>query len=1028
MTKKKTSQKRKTQAVNAPATSGPPTEAGLSKAELKAKLERLALMVKTGNLKLVADLIAGATDAWLFEALLAGSSINGLHFQPGKALKRFNKPNKSGQAYGTVVGLVALGYAPDGAKLDASLKNKNQELEVQVRFSVENLEPITACLTEHLYPHFPDLKLVSEGSLNLYGLTTLSDAAAESLSKHEGELDLRGLRELSDAAAESLSKYQGKLWLGGLTELSDAAAESLSKHQGDLDLDGLTELSDAAAESLSKHQGDLDLRGLRELSDAAAESLSKHQGYLYLNGLTELSDAAAESLSKHQGTLDLDGLTELSDAAAESLSKHQGWLVLDGLTELSDAAAESLSKHQGPLGLRGLTELSDAAAESLSKHQGTLGLRGLTELSDAAAESLSKLQGWLGLWGLTELSDAAAESLSKHQGDLDLCGLTELSDAAAESLSKHQGWLVLDGLTELSDAAAESLSKHQGTLGLRGLTELSDAAAKSLSKHQGDLTLSGLTELSDAAAESLSKHQGGIEIDDDDVRARIDSFKSEEEDDDEDSKDEEGGGGGGLVGPGAELLEAALASGEIEEATRLRQAGNRIHGLESFSSFLASTCEDRLYSLNGKQVDPDLLPRIVSIQEVIANCGPIYDVGSTMSFGERPAGWGSAAAEDRILSWRDAGYGLVGDQTVDIDTRYITARPLTAYRDAIVAGPLDASGFEPLPEELAVVKWEGKPVSFSPFDSAAFRRLYVRAIQSKKELEWNQAFAAKALAREAVMFYVQSDQAESHAEILLALGTLQWDPKEATAKLAKAAKLDPALGRWAKTVAAASGCLAATTPAKWKKALAKLKTCPAESQLEQALVTACETLMAVQGGAPVALDALEGWVANFRDLRSPYVSWMLERACDAIVEACLQAEENLGEKPQLLQQAVRCGFRGACGPLAVAACHVGNESLLEHLLTLGFSVQGRYLNGLCLVPLATAVNSYNLVAVRLLLKHGADPLQPSHYGGATPAECAWQQVNISVGGEAAKEILALFEAQLGKDHPAFTLSDPKSDS
>lgn len=66
--------------------------------------------------------------------------------------------------------------------------------------------------------------------------------------------------------------------------------------------------------------------------------------------------------------------------------------------------------------------------------------------------------------------------------------------------------------------------------------------------------------------------------------------------------------------------------------------------------------------------------------------------------------------------------------------------------------------------------------------------------------------------------------------------------------------------------------------------------------------------------------------------------------------------------------------------------------------------------------------------VRLLLKHGADPLQPSHYGGATPAECAWQQVNIAESGGAAKEILALFEAQLGKDHPAFTLSDPKSDS
>ena len=406
MTKKQTSQKRKTQAVNAPATSGPPKEVGPSKAELKAKLERLALMVKTGNLKLVADLIAGATDAWLFEALLAGSSINGLHFQPGKALKRFNKPNKSGQAYGTVVGLVALGYAPDGAKLDASLKNKNQELEVQVRFSVENLEPITACLTEHVYPHFPKLKLASVGYPELRYLRTLSDAAAESLSKHRGgKLSLDGLRTLSDAAAESLSKHRGDLNLPGLTTLSDAAAESLSKHQGEyFSLDSLTTLSDAAAESLSKHKGKLNLDRLTTLSDAAAESLSKHKGKLNLNGLTTLSDAAAESLSKHRGVLNLRGLRTLSDAAAESLSKHngelakhkgeldlKGELLLDGLTTLSDAAAESLSKHQGEyLSLNSLTTLSDAAAESLSKHKGRLDLRGLTTLSDAAAESLSK--------------------------------------------------------------------------------------------------------------------------------------------------------------------------------------------------------------------------------------------------------------------------------------------------------------------------------------------------------------------------------------------------------------------------------------------------------------------------------------------------------------------------------------------------------------------------------------------------------------------------------------------------------------
>jgi len=72
---------------------------------------------------------------------------------------------------------------------------------------------------------------------------------------------------------ESLTLYDS---LYELTELSDAAAQSLSKHKGDLDLYGLTELSDTAAESLAKHQGDLYLDGLTELSDAAVKHLEKN--------------------------------------------------------------------------------------------------------------------------------------------------------------------------------------------------------------------------------------------------------------------------------------------------------------------------------------------------------------------------------------------------------------------------------------------------------------------------------------------------------------------------------------------------------------------------------------------------------------------------------------------------------------------------------------------------------------------------------------------------------------------------------
>ena len=156
-----------------------------------------------------------------------------------------------------------------------------------------------------------------EESVDFSSFTGIEEEAADVLSKHKGELNLNGLTELSDAVAESLSKFEGDyLQLDGLTELSDAAAESLSKFKGEvLGLDGLTQLSDSGAEILSKRKGGLSLDGLTKLSDAAAESLSKCKEGLWLNGLTELSDAVANSLAK-MNPQKLD----LSEAAEEKVT------------------------------------------------------------------------------------------------------------------------------------------------------------------------------------------------------------------------------------------------------------------------------------------------------------------------------------------------------------------------------------------------------------------------------------------------------------------------------------------------------------------------------------------------------------------------------------------------------------------------------------------------------------------------------------------------------------------------------------
>ena len=122
-------------------------------------------------------------------------------------------------------------------------------------------------------------KEIAEQFVYLSEFTELDDDAAESFSKHVGDLDLDGLTSLSDAAAESLSRQKGNyLYLNGLPILSDAAAESLSRYDGELQLSGLTSLSDAAAESLSRHEGKLYLR-LNNLPASAAEILRQHPSF-----------------------------------------------------------------------------------------------------------------------------------------------------------------------------------------------------------------------------------------------------------------------------------------------------------------------------------------------------------------------------------------------------------------------------------------------------------------------------------------------------------------------------------------------------------------------------------------------------------------------------------------------------------------------------------------------------------------------------------------------------------------------------
>ena len=141
------------------------------------------------------------------------------------------------------------------------------------------------------------------------GLTSIDDEVAAALGKHKGEyLSLAGLQELSADSAASLAAYKGVLYLNGspslniegLPTLSDEAAEALSQKQGrDVFIGAISSLSDQAIASLAKLEGVLYLQGLTSLSDEAAKALANHTGQLLLNGVTEISDEAIKALSAH---------------------------------------------------------------------------------------------------------------------------------------------------------------------------------------------------------------------------------------------------------------------------------------------------------------------------------------------------------------------------------------------------------------------------------------------------------------------------------------------------------------------------------------------------------------------------------------------------------------------------------------------------------------------------------------------------------------------------------------------------------
>lgn len=170
---------------------------------------------------------------------------------------------------------------------------------------------------------------------HLDGLCTLSIEVARELVKHQTNLSLAGLVTIDDDVAKVLSSHQGaELQLNGLTSLTDVAADSLKNFEGD------------NTEIWAKGLG---LNGLTNLSDRAARSFGKHKGTMKLNGLTTLSVVAAKHLAKHDGDLELYGLNDLSDEAAVEFANKDSLKASDEVEEQIKKALKALTATSASL-------------------------------------------------------------------------------------------------------------------------------------------------------------------------------------------------------------------------------------------------------------------------------------------------------------------------------------------------------------------------------------------------------------------------------------------------------------------------------------------------------------------------------------------------------------------------------------------------------------------------------------------------------------------------------------------------------
>ena len=136
--------------------------------------------------------------------------------------------------------------------------------------------------------------LEDNDSVDLSEFTSIEEAAAQALAKHEGSLRLNQLESVSIAAAASLAKVKPLKGEFNCTQL-----DSLS-------------LTPKVAAQLAEYRGDQLCLDCASLDLSTIQAFRPFRGQLWPGNVTPLDDKTAAELAARSGGAYLDGLTEMA--------------------------------------------------------------------------------------------------------------------------------------------------------------------------------------------------------------------------------------------------------------------------------------------------------------------------------------------------------------------------------------------------------------------------------------------------------------------------------------------------------------------------------------------------------------------------------------------------------------------------------------------------------------------------------------------------------------------------------------------